>query len=233
MKRLIVTMLTLTMLFALTACNSNKGPEVSQELTESSKTENISSEPQAAEAKALVVYFSVPETTNPNNMTGEEANSTVIINGEVLGNTQYVANVIQRNTGGDIFRIEPETPYPTDHRTLVELAKDEQNRNFRPVIKGHIDNLDKYDTIFVGYPNWWGDMPMILYSFFDEYDFSGKTIIPFNTHGGSGFSHTINVITELEPNATVNKNGFTVSRNTVQDSETKIISWLKDLGYKK
>ncbi len=233
MKRLIVTMLALTMLFALTACNSNKGSEVSQELTESPMTENVESEPQILDAKALVVYFSVPETMNPNNMTDEEANSTVIINGEVLGNTQYVADVIQRNTGGDIFRIEPETPYPTDHRTLVDLAKDEQNRNFRPVIKSHIDNLDQYDTIFVGYPNWWGDMPMILYSFFDEYDFSGKTIIPFNTHGGSGFSNTINEITELEPNATVNKNGFTVSRNTVQDSETKIISWLKDLGYKK
>lgn len=76
-------------------------------------------------------------------------------------------------------------------------------------------------------------MPMILYSFFDEYDFPRKALIPFNTHGGNGFSNAINVITGLEHNATVNKNGFTVSRNAVQDSETKIISWLEDLGYKK
>ena len=98
-----------------------------------------------------------------------------------------VAYVIQENTGADIFRIEPETPYPTDHDTLVDLAAQEQEDNARPAIKGNIEDLGQYDTVFVGFPNWWGDMPMILYSFFDAYDFSGKTVIPFNTHGGSVF----------------------------------------------
>ena len=173
----------------------------------------------------------MPETTNPDNMTQEEDNSVVVIGGKVLGNTQYVAYVIQENTGADIFRIEPENPYPTDHETLVDLAKEEQNQNARPKLKASIENFDQYDTVFIGYPNWWGDMPMILYSFFDEYDFSGKTIIPFNTHGGSGFSNTINTITKLEPAATVNENGFTVSRNSVQEAEPDIISWLKEIGY--
>lgn len=133
----------------------------------------------------------MPETTDPDNMTTEEANSTVVINGEVLGNTQYMAYVIQETTGADIFRIEPETPYPTDHTTLVAQARKEQAQSFRPALKANVQNLDDYDVVFVGYPNWWGDMPMIMYSFFEQNDFSGKTIIPFNTHGGSGFSSTV------------------------------------------
>ena len=129
--------------------------------------------------KNLVVYFSMPDNVD---------DSTVVIDGETLGNTQYMAYVIQETVGADIFRIEPETPYPTDHDELVDLASEEQSNNARPAIKTRLKNFDTYENIFVGYPNWWGDMPMILYSFFDEYDFSGKTIIPFNTHGGSGFS---------------------------------------------
>lgn len=103
-------------------------------------------------AGTLVVYFSMPETTNPDNMTREEDNSVVVIDGEVLGNTQYVAYVIQENTGADIFRIEPETPYPTDHDTLVDLAAEEQAQDARPAMKGNIGNLEEYGTIFIGYP---------------------------------------------------------------------------------
>lgn len=178
--------------------------------------------------KTLVVYFSMPETTDPDNMTEEEANSTVVIDGEVLGNTQYMAYVIQDTLGADIFRIEPETPYPTDHEVLVDLALEEQNDNARPAIKDSIEGLEQYDTIFLGYPNWWGDMPMILYSFLEEYDFGGKTIIPFNTHGGSGFSNTISSIREEQPEAEV-LDGLTISRNRIQDAEQDIIDWVNGL----
>ena len=239
-KRLSALFLAFALTFSLGACSANNSTkslvsESDTSMTDSSQTLSETEETSAIESKktanTLVVYFSMPETTNPNNMTQEEDNSVVVINGEVLGNTQYVAYVIQENTGADIFRIEPETPYPTDHETLVDLAKEEQNQNARPKLKASIENFEQYDTVFIGYPNWWGDMPMILYSFFDEYDFSGKTIIPFNTHGGSGFSNTINTITKLEPAATVNQNGFTVSRNSVQEAEPDILSWLKEIGY--
>ena len=187
--------------------------------------------PASQESRVLVTYFSIPETTNPNNMTTEEDNSVVVIDGEVLGNTQYMAYVIQDTLGADIFRIEPETPYPTDHDELVDLASEEQSNNARPAIKDTIENFDTYENIFVGYPNWWGDMPMILYSFFDEYDFSGKTIIPFNTHGGSGFSGTISTIKELEPNAEV-LDGKSISRNDIQDAEQEIVDWVNSLDLK-
>ena len=187
-------------------------------------TNNTVSE-NKSDSRTLVVYFSQPETTKAENMTQEEDNSTVVINGEVLGNTQYMAYVIAENTNADIFRIEPETPYPTDHTTLVDLAADEQEQKARPVIKDQITNLDDYDTIFLGYPNWWGDMPMILYTFLESYDLSGKTVIPFNTHGGSGFSSTISSIRTLQPNADV-LDGLSISRNHIQDAEQEIIDWV-------
>lgn len=247
MKKLMSLFLMLTMIFSLAACSNNQSTDENSSESSSSvpATENTEqpsssdeeepaetpSEQPETDAKTLVVYFSMPETTEPDNMTEEEDNSVVVIDGEVLGNTQYVAYVIQENTGADIFRIEPETPYPTDHDTLVDLAAEEQEENARPAIAGQIENLDQYDTVFIGYPNWWGDMPMILYSFFDNYDFSGKTIIPFNTHGGSGFSNTIRTIAEMEPEATVNEDGFTVSRNNVQEAESDILNWLGELGF--
>ena len=143
-----------------------------------------------------------------------------------------MAYVIQENTSANIFRILSETPYPTDHSNFVDLAQDEQRNNARPKIKDEIENFSDYETVFVGYPNWWGDMPMILYTFFDTYDFSGKTIIPFNTHGRSGFSGTISTIRNLEPNATV-KDGKSISRNSIQNAEQEIIDWVRSLGFER
>ncbi len=183
----------------------------------------------SATGKTLVVYFSLPETTDPNNMTTEEANSTVVIDGEVLGNTQYMATVVQETTGADIFRIEPQTPYTTNHTDLVAQASAEQSQNARPAIKTSIADFDSYDTVFIGYPIWWSDMPMILYTFFDTYDFSGKTIIPFGTHGGSSFAGTPSTIAQLEPNATM-LDGLTISRNNIQDARAEIVSWVNGLG---
>lgn len=185
---------------------------------------------QSGESKVLVAYFSMPETTNPNNMTTEEANSTVVMNGEVLGNTQYMAQVIQRTTNADIYRIEPQNPYPTDHTTLVAQAREEQDQDTRPAIKDAVSNFDSYDTVFIGYPIWWSDLPQILYTFFDTYDFSGKTVIPFSTHGGSSFAGTPATIQSLEPGAKM-LDGLTISRNNIQDAEQEIVSWVNGLDY--
>lgn len=188
---------------------------------------------EGQEKKAMVVYFSMPETDNSNNMTRDEENSVVVIEGKVLGNTQYVAQLIQEMTGGDIFRIVPEKPYPTNHRTLVDLAREEQERDARPAIAGKIENLAAYDTIFLGYPNWWGDMPMILHTFLEQYDLSGKTVIPFCTHGGSGFSRTIQTIQDKQPGATVIRDGYSLSRGRMERAPSGVAEWLKKIGLKK
>lgn len=222
MKKIISLFMALAMVLSLAACSTNQSPSESTPEESSLQTNESTPTPSNTNGKNLVVYFSMPDNVD---------DSTVVIDGETLGNTQYMAYVIQKTVGADIFRIEPETPYPTDHDKLVDLAKEEQNDNARPKIKDMIENFDTYENIFVGYPNWWGDMPMILYSFFDEYDFSGKTIIPFNTHGGSGFSDTISTIKELEPNAEV-LDGKSISRNDIQDAEQEIVDWVNSLDLK-
>lgn len=102
--------------------------------------------------KVLVAYFSMPETANSTDMTDDEDNSVVVVDGEVLGNTQYMAYVIREQAGADIFRIEPETPYPTDHDTLVDQAAEEQEQSARPSLLNEVENIEQYDTIFLGYP---------------------------------------------------------------------------------
>lgn len=176
--------------------------------------------PTEQEGKTLIVYFSMPDNVD---------DSTVTINGQVLGNNQYMAQVIQETIGGDIFRIEPVTPYPTNHSTLVDQASREQSENARPAIKGTIENFDQYDTVFVGYPIWWSDMPMILYTFFDTYDLSGKTLIPFGTHGGSGWAGTPATIARLEPNANILE-GLSISRDVIEGAHDQIVNWVNGLG---
>lgn len=230
MKKLFGILATIFTVSILTGCG-NTGNDAQNSSTSESKSE--SSAPVAPEPekfrKSLVVYFSMPETTDPENMTEEEENSAVVIDGKVLGNTEYVAQTIQERVGADIFRIEPENAYPTNHEELVDLASKEQEDEARPALKEKIENIDQYETIFLGYPNWWGDMPMILYSFLDETDLAGKTIIPFNTHGGSGFSDTINSIKEEEPDAKVIEDGYSVNRDDAADSKEAVIEWLNDL----
>ena len=135
------------------------------------------------------------------------------------------------DAGGDLFSIRTSVVYPADGGELIDYAAQEQEENARPELTTHIENLDGYDTIFIGYPNWWADLPMAVYSFFDEYDFSGKTIIPFNVHNGSRFSRTIQTIQELEPEATVVEDGFTVSEQTVAEAAEDVAAWLEGLGY--
>ncbi len=182
-----------------------------------------------SDKKILIAYFSVPENVTTEGIDANAGASIVVRNNNVLGNMQYMAMTIQEAVGGELFRIETTEQYPLEHSALVDKAKLEQNKDVRPELATHIDNLNQYDTIFLGYPNWWGDMPQPLYTFLEEYDFSGKTIIPFNSHGGSGFSNTIKEIKKLQPDATVSNEGLSISRNDVSGSAQKIIDWAKGI----
>lgn len=232
-KKIIITIIVVILIIALGVgyylYNQNKNNESLNETRVEESTPNNT--PNQDGSNQLVVYFSVPETTDPNKeMTEEEENSTIIVDGEVLGNTQYVAMLISDYTKASIYRIEPETPYTTNHEDLVDQALEEQNNNARPAIKESIPNFDDYDIIYLGYPNWWGDMPMIIYTFLESYDFSGKTIIPFNTHGGSGLSDTVNSIKEEVPTATVEENAFTLSRDDMESAPSLVESWLQEIN---
>lgn len=191
--------------------------------------ESETDQPEAADAGGiLIAYFTAAENSGVDAVASA---SYTTLDGEAVGRVQALAERIQQNVGGDLFSIRTSVVYPADGGELIDYAAQEQEENARPELTTHIENLDGYDTIFIGYPNWWADLPMAVYSFFDEYDFSGKTIIPFNVHNGSRFSRTIQTIQELEPDATVLEDGFTVSEQTVADAAEDVAAWLEDRGY--
>lgn len=145
-----------------------------------------------------------------------------------VGNTQVAAQMIQNITGGDMFYIETETSYPFDHMQTVELAKDEKTASARPAIKGSVPTMDDYDAVIFGYPNWWGTMPMAVFTFLESYDFTEKTILPLCTHEGSGLGTSETDIKRLCPTATVKK-GLAITGGNVKNSQTAIEKWLNNI----
>ena len=238
LKRRFLIMLAVVMIISIfIGCGSasvknnqttkNDSAEKSSDIDSSSNAVTEAVQNNTDNENILIAYFSVPENVDTDGIDANSGASIVVKNKDVLGNMQYMAMTIQEAIGGELFRIETKEKYPLEHETLVNQAKEEQNEEVRPELATHIENVEQYDMIFLGYPNWWGDMPQPLYTFLEEYDFSGKTIIPFNSHGGSGFSNTIEEIKKLQPNATVKDDGLSISRNDVADSEQEIADWAK------
>ena len=166
---------------------------------------------------------------NQNNQEGESGKILVVYFSHT-GNTENVANFIHQAVGGDIVKLETEEQYTDNYDELLDIAQEEQNENARPALSTKIDNIDEYDTIFLGYPIWWGDMPMAIYTFLDEYDLSGKTIAPFVTSGGSGLSGTPNDIQDEEPEANVTE-GLSVRDSNSENSQSAVNSWLSEIGF--
>ncbi len=159
-------------------------------------------------AKNLVLYFSV------------------------YGTAKKAAEEIARQTGADLTEIQPVTPYDSDrahYSALAAYAKKEHDENMRPAIRNEI-NIAPYDNIFIGYPMWWYTFPMILYTLFEQYDFSGKTIIPFNTHMGSHDGGTYKTIAELEPNAKVLKGLPLEMKAAESGAANEVAEWLREIG---
>ena len=175
----------------------------------------------------LIAYFGVPETDGTDTVANA---SRVATQDGVVGNTQFIAQAIQQAVGGDLFAIETVQEYPGTHAPLLEFAYNELREDARPELAGQIENLDQYDVIFLGYPNWNADLPMPLYTFLESYDFAGKTIVPFVTHGGSGFSRTISTIQSLQPEATVLEDGFSVARSNMATSAQAAMDWASGLN---
>ena len=206
MKKVVFCVLLIALLVSLGACGNSATEEFAPVEGESPATPSVDvAESEEATISSLVVYFSWS------------------------GHTENVANAIAEQTGADIFEIIPQTPYSDDYNTLLDLAQEEQSNDARPIISGNIANINQYDIVYVGFPIWWGDMPMLLYTFFDTYDLSGKTIVPFCTSGGSGLSNTVNTITELEPDATVLA-GLHIGSSSASEPGDAVSEWLNELG---
>ena len=195
----------------------------------------VAEQAQSNKKKTLIVYFTQPENIDLQDTDGFSGASVLVKNNQVLGSTQYISQIIQQQTKGDLFRIETVNAYPLEHEPLIRYAEKEQQDNVHPVLKAKVENLADYDTVYIGYPIWWYKMPMVLYSFLEQHDLSGKTLIPFTTHGGSRFSGSIQEIARLQPHAQVVSNGLAISRGDIADDDTEadVIDWLNDLPVSK
>lgn len=155
------------------------------------------------------------------------------VNGKIvdlpIGNTEVVAKMIQKMTGSDMFQIESVEVYPEDYTEATDMARDELRAKARPKLTHQVENMDAFNVIFLGYPNWWGTMPMPVCTFLENYDFSGKAIAPFCTHEGSGLGHSEQDIRALCPNATVLK-GMAIHGADASAANTKVADWLGKLG---
>ena len=230
-KKLFAVMVASLLTFALAACGNTENdmeesavPEPSTSVEPVVETE---SEPESEESTS-------PANTSDEAMETESepedvAETELVVYFSWSGNTESVAAEIQNQTGADIFRLVPAESYTDDYDALLDIAQEEQRNGARPAISGSIENFDSYEVVYLGYPNWWGDMPMILYSFLDNYDLSGKRIVPFVTSGGSGFSNTINTIESMEPDADV-LDGLSLGSSQAANPGDAIENWLSGLG---
>lgn len=220
---------------------STEEPVVGEEqpAEESTETETEQSTEGTAEAESseagaqsslLVAYFSYAENAAlPDDVDASASASIQPWNGALTGNTGVVADMIAQATGADLFSIRTVEQYPDTYDATIDQGQQERSEGARPELATHLENLDSYDTIFLGFPNWWGDMPMAVYTFLDEVDLSGKTVIPFVTSGGSGFSNTISTIQQMEPQATVQE-GLSIGASSATGAQQQVESWLSELG---
>ena len=143
-----------------------------------------------------------------------------------IGNTEKVAKLIEEKTGADLFKIEQKVPYAEDYNTCIDQAKKDLQKKARPELENMPADLDKYDEIYLGYPNYWGTMPMAVYTFLEAYNFKGKKIHPFCTNEGSGLSNTESDIKKTAKGATVTK-GLSINGSRVDASTGLIESWIQ------
>ncbi len=224
MKKLLSLLLSITLVFSLAACS---GGTTSSE--DGSFESSASSSEPSSEAPAASEETSSSEAPEESTEPAEEAGGTLVAYFSWSGNTEQMAQIIAEQTGGDLFEIEPATPYTDDYNTLLDIAQQEQAEDARPELAARVENWDSYDVIFVGYPNWWSDAPMAVYTFLESYDWNGKTLIPFNTSSSGGFGRSLSGVEESTSGATVLE-GLDLTEGELSDAQSRITEWLSSLG---
>lgn len=213
---------------------SNNAAEDADENSDETVTENSSISNE--DSNILIAYFSLLGNVDYDEDVDASTSASIYIDdGQKYGTTETVARMIQDNVGGDLFRIETEEEYSDDFETVINEARDERGADARPVIINKVEDIDKYDTIFIGYPVWSMTVPNVILTFIEEYDLSGKTIIPFCTHNGYGEGSSFEVIEENAAGADVNTNGIAVASDdivngNIADVESDVADWVQGLN---
>ena len=233
MKRILSIILAVLLIASLAACgNGQKTETTAKSDATTSKADDTATQAEAAQQGAktsadndiLILYFSADNTKDVDAVS----TATPMPNGE--SSVKWIADIIHDEVGGDIAPIIPSKDYPLEYDALADAAKAEVDNNDRPAFEPLSVDPTKYKTVFIGYPIWWYTLPMVLETFFDTYDLSGVTIVPFNTHAGSRDGNTYNMIREREPNANVIDGIAIAGSDAGSDSaKTQVVEWVKKL----
>ena len=214
MKKRIFSILAAALVLSLAACGSTTNPGAIEDTEQQTAASIQTNSPETADGTAAAE----PETDG----------GTLIAYFSWSGNTEQMAQAIRTETGGDLYQIEPAVPYTDDYDTLLDIARQEQAENARPELASPVENWDSYDVIFVGYPNWWSDAPMAVYTFLEAYDFTGKTLIPFNTSASGGFGRSLSGIEESAAGANILE-GLALTEGELGNVQGEVSSWLAGL----
>lgn len=238
MKRYFLGILAVIFIISLTACgrdSNNTGQTATQSnsaASQNSSEQSASNTQTSSDTGTLIAYFTWADNTvveNPDNVDTDATTSASLL---APGNAAIIAEWIQQEIGGDLFSIKVNDPYSSNYDECLERAADEKAENARPALSTRVEDMEKYDTVFIGYPNWWYSCPMALLSFIEEYDLSGKKIVLFCTHGTGGLANSVEDITaSLPENCTVEENVLGIYRPEVSQSQQSVLEWLNEIGY--
>lgn len=227
-KKIIFVLLSIIML----SCGNNDTQKKDYIVDSLETSQNIDAlNVSNTQNKILIAYFTWSDNTvveNPDSIDVDAETSASVLS---PGNAELIANWIAEETGGDLFSIKTQNKYSSDYDECLNQARKERDNNERPALVGRVNNIDDYDVIFLGFPNWWYTCPMAVFTFVESYDLSGKTIIPFCTHGTGGLSRTIRDLKNILPENCEVLEAIGVYRPEVKNSKSKVLDWLRNLGY--
>lgn len=249
MKRVLSSLLAFTLIFSISACGNSAADDSA--LAESIQTEDIvsagsESEPEKTEESKqeenipsdnggesdggiLIVYFSRWGNTEYPDGIDASTSASIVIDNDTFGTTEYVAQMIQNYVGGDLHLIQTQEPYTTDFDELRDVNHTEMNEGYLPpLVESNLD-MSRYDTVFIGYPVWATDVPQAVLSFLDEYDLSGKTVVPFCTHDGYGAGGSYGTVSQAS-HAADSLQGLAIEAKDVLSADSVVIEWLTAIG---
>lgn len=213
------------------SCSNNKENSMTIFETNESLGEELIYTQNYKNKKILIAYFTWADNTYVANPSSVDINATTSASVLPPGDAGLIARWIQEETGGDLFSIITENKYSSDYDECLNKARKERDNNERPKLIGRVNNMNDYDIIFLGFPNWWYTCPMAVFTFLESYNFSGKTVIPFCAHGTGGLSRTIRDIKRILPNDCKVLDAIGVYRPEVRNSKNRIVEWVKSLNY--
>ena len=232
MRRVFIVFLSLILVCSIAGCRNSeerKEQTSSSKSTAQKKNDSKTSADRQGNGKVLVAYFSWADNVKPD----EDVDAVTSPSVTSPGNVQELAGWVQEETEGDLFSIRVKDPYPGNWDDCLERANEERGKDARPALEDRVENLDEYDVVFLGFPNWWYGVPMPLLSFLEENDLSGKQVYLYCSHGTGGLADSVNIITEALPDAEISEDVFDCYEEDAGSSEGEIKDWVSETGYGK